>query len=96
MKRKKKTKWSSKYKQTLFGCWNPWGYSNERHEYCKGLGYDILGLVELHNAHTKRQYESKGWICSETAQIKDGKSVDPAAGVTIMLSPRMTSKILFE
>ena len=95
MRRKKKDKWSNKHeRQALFRCWNPWGYSNERHEYCKELGYDILGLVELHNAHTKRQFESQGWVCSQAAEVKDGKCIDPAAGVAIMLSTRMTTKVL--
>ena len=67
-------------------CWNPWGYSNERNEYCtpgKQLGYDILGLTELHNEKCKAHFKNTTWIHSEKPEVKDGKSTDPAEGVTM-------------
>ena len=70
------------------------GYSNERHIYCKQLNYDILTLTEPHNEHVKEQYESKGWITSDMVEVKGDKCTDPAACVTIMLSAKMTNKIL--
>ena len=76
--------------------WNPWSYSNERHEYCKSLGYDIIGLTELHNNQAKPQFEGKRWICSELAEEVNDKSTDPAAGVVIMLSARMADKVMSE
>lgn len=68
--------------------WNPWSYSNERPEYCKSLGYDVLCIGEMHNKQTKESYQCKRWICSEADEN------DPAAGVAIMLSKRMEGKIL--
>ena len=61
----------------------------------KGLEYDILGLGELHNKHLEKHYEEKRWICSERSK-KDEQGVDPdpAAGVAILLSPRMADRIL--
>ena len=91
-KRKNKKTWSRKFKQAKIGCWNPWSYSNERHEYCKNLNYDILGLTELHNNQVKQQFQGRKWICSAQAQ----ESTDPAAGVAIMLSDRMADKVLDE
>ena len=90
MKKKNKKSWSRKFKQAKIGCWNPWSYSNERHEYCKLLKYDILGLTELHNNQVKKQFQGRKWICSPQAQ----GSTDPAAGVAIMLSDRMADKVL--
>ena len=57
-KRKNKKTWSRKFKQAKIGCWNPWSYSNERHEYCKLLKYDILGLTELHNNQVKNSFKA--------------------------------------
>ena len=51
--------WSKKDKDADIGFWNPWSYSNVRHEYCKDLNLDILGLGELHNAHDKEQFKEK-------------------------------------
>ena len=61
----------------------------------KGLEYDILGLGELHNKHLEKHYEEKRWICSERSK-KDEQGVDPdpAAGVAILLSPRMADRII--
>ena len=93
--RKNKKKWSSKHEDATFGFWNPWSYCNKRHEYVKSLKIDVLGLGELHNKHLEEQYKEKRWICSQAAKEKDGKSTDPAAGVAILLSPRMTDRILY-
>ena len=97
LKRKKKRKndWSKKFFQAKIGLWNPWSHSNERHAYCKSLQYDLLGLTELHNNQTKKQYQGRKWVCSASAgQGEDGKSDDPAAGVAIMLSERMADKMV--
>ena len=93
--KKNKNKWSKKYFQALIGTWNCWSLSNERYQYCKELNYDILGLTELHNAQAKVQFKDKTWIHSAPAEVDtQGKCSDPAAGVAIMLSPRMAAKIL--
>ena len=57
-------------------------------------GYDILGLTELHNKQRQEQYKGKRWIPSELANEQDGKCVDPAAGVAIMLSAHMTDLVM--
>ena len=55
---------------------------------------DILGLGELHNKHLEKHYQGRQWICSERSNLnKDGTDPDPAAGVAIMLSPRMADRI---
>ena len=95
MKKKKKNKktWSKRFYQLSIGVWNCWSLSNERHKYCESLNYDILALTELHNAQEK--YEGRRWVCSASAGTdKKGKSSDPAAGVAIMLSPRIADKVL--
>ena len=93
--KKNKIKWSKKYFQAKIGTWNCWSMSNERYHYCKGLQYDILGLTELHNTQAKVQFQHKTWIHSAPAAIDaNGKCSDPAAGVAIMLSPRMAAKTL--
>ena len=90
-----KSKWNRIFGDALVGFWNPWSYCNKRHEYVKGLEYDILGLGELHNKHLEKHYEEKRWICSERSK-KDEQGVDPdpAAGVAILLSPRMADRII--
>ena len=94
-KKKNKRKWSKRYYQAKIGTWNCWSLSNERYNYCKELHYDILGLTELHNTQAKAQFQHKTWIPSAAAEVdKNGKCSDPAAGVAIMLSPRMAEKIL--
>ena len=92
--RQLRKQWSKTEEDAEIAFWNPWSYSNERHEYCKSLGADILGLGELHNAHNKEIYKEKRWLCSDVAETKDGKSTDPAAGVAILLSPRMTLRLI--
>ena len=58
-KRQLKKQWSMKDQDADFGFWNPWSYSNERHEYCKSLDLNILGLGELHNKHDKEHFKEK-------------------------------------
>ena len=91
LKRKKKIKsWSRKFQNLRFACWNCWSYSNERHAYCKSLGYDVLALTELHNRQNNSNFTSELWIPSAQAEVDEqGKSKDPAAGVAILLSRRM-------
>ena len=96
-KRKNKRTWSKEFFQALIGVWNCWALSNERYRYCESLKYDILGLTELHNSQAKELYKGRRWICSAHAELKEnGKSSDPAAGVAIMLSPRMAGKVIGE
>ena len=71
-------------------------YSFERHDYCKLLQYDILGLTELHNLQEQKRFQGRTWVHSAPAPKKEGKSTDPAAGVAIMLSNRMADKLLDE
>ena len=93
--KKDKKKWSKHYYQVKIGTWNCWSLSNERYLYCQGLNYDILGLTELHNIQAKEQFQDKTWIHSSPAQVdSQGKCNDPAAGVAIMLSKKMATKIL--
>ena len=95
MKKKKKIKWNKECGRVKMACWNPWSLCNERLNYCKMLNYDILGLTELHNVHNKKQWCGKHWITSEDAAIDaEGKNLDPAAGVAILLSKRFSKKIL--
>ena len=74
-------------------CWNCWSYSNERHAYCKSLKYDILALTELRNKQNNPNFNSKFWIPSAQAETKQGKCTDPAAGVAILLSKRLSRHI---
>ena len=90
-------KWSTKFFQAHIGVWNYWSLSNERFNYCSTLGYDILGLTELHNNQAKELFKGRRWVCSAPAELDEkGKSTDPAAGVAVMLSPRMASKVIGE
>ena len=93
--KKNKKKWSRVFGDATFGFWNPWSYSNKRHEYVKRLRIDVLGLGELHNKHLEEHYKEKRWICSARSQLtKEGEDPDPAAGVATLLSPRMADRIL--
>ena len=93
--KKNKRKWSKLHYQAQIGCWNPWSYSFERHDYCKSLQCDILGLTELHNLQAQERFQGRTWIHSAPAgKDEQGKSTDPAAGVAIMLSNRMADKII--
>ena len=58
-KKKLRKQWSVKDEDAEIGFWNPWAYSNERHEYCKSLDLDILGLGELHNLQGKDHFQKK-------------------------------------
>ena len=71
-------------------------YSYERHDYCRLLQYDVLGLTELHNLQEQKRSQSRTWVHSAVAEKKEGKNMDPAAGVAIMLSNRMDDKLLDE
>ena len=71
-------------------------YSYERHDYCKMLQCDLLGLTELHNIQTRTRFQNRTWIHIAPTTIKEGKIMDPTAGVTIILSNRMTDKLLDE
>ena len=74
--------------------WNPWSYSNERHEFCKTLKYDLPGLTDLHNLQAKAQFQGRKWICSVQAGYDgNGKCEDPVAGVVILLSNRIAEKV---
>ena len=89
--------WSKKWFNPNFATWNCFSYSKERHDYCKRLQYDVLALTELHNRQ-KIIPESKQWITSALSTKflsgpKEGMFKDPAAGVAIMLSPRMEQHI---
>ena len=45
----------------------------------------------------KEQYQGRCWVHSAQAEVDEqGKSTDPAAGVAIMMSPRMADKVLDE
>ena len=92
--KRNKKKWSKRFNNVKIDFWNPWSYSNERHEFCKTLDSDILGLSELHNNQTKPQFQVRRWICSEEAAEVDGKSTDPETGVAILLSARMARCVL--
>ena len=89
--KKNEGKWFRIYGDVRLGFLDPWSYYNKRHEYVKILGIDILGLGELHNKQLEehyKHYKGKGWICSDRSKSnKDGTDPDPAAGVTILLSP---------
>ena len=93
--KKTKKKWSKKHDNLKFGAWNPWSYCNERHEYCKTLGYSLLGLGELHNKQGEKRYQGRLWQGSELSEKdEDGNYKDKAAGVAIMISPRIVDKVI--
>ena len=96
-KNKDKKKWSTKFFQILIRVWNCWSLSNERFHYCESLDYDILELTELHNMQSKELLKGRRLVCSATAALDEkGHNTDPALGVAIMLSPRMTDKVIGE
>ena len=79
-----------KWHNLRFATWNCWSYSNERHDYCKSLGYDVLVLTELHNKQNHPNFASDLWIPSAQTEVDEqGKCIDQAAGVAILLSKRM-------
>ena len=86
--------WSKKWHNLRFACWNCWSYSNERHAFCKSLGYDVLALTELHNKQNNSNFASDLWVPSAQAAVDEqGKCKDSAAGVAILLSRRMRRHI---
>ena len=86
--------WSRKWHNLRFACWNCWSYSNERHAFCKSLGYDVLALTELHNKQNNPNFCSDLWVPSAQAAVDEqGKCTDSAAGVAILLSRRMRRHI---
>ena len=94
-RKKEKKIWSKKFFQSKIGFWNLWSYSYERHDYCRHLGYDILGLTELHNIQAQKRFQGKTWVHSAPSEIEEnGKNPDPATGVVIMLSNRMVNKMI--
>ena len=48
--------------------------SNERHQYCKQLDYDVLGLTELHNKQKIKECMGRRWTMSEIAEVQDGRT----------------------
>ena len=70
--------WSKRWHNLRFACWNCWSYSNERHAYCKSLGYDVLALTELRNKQNNPNFTSKFWIPSaqNTTIINSKKNED--------------------
>ena len=91
---KKFKPWSRKWQNLWFACWNCWSYSNERHAFCKGLKCDVHALTELHNKQNNANFSSDLWVPSvQAAEDEQGKSLDPAAGVTILLSKRMRNYV---
>ena len=85
--------WSRLWSGLKFSTWNCFSYSNERYEYVKSLKHDVVALTELHG----RQLDvpkSKLWITSPRSTLTpNGKSTDSAAGVTLLLSPRVGEKM---
>ena len=95
MKKKKTKVWNNRFKRLKMGCWNPWDMCNERFNYCSSMEFDILGLTELHNVQNKKCWKGRRWITSADAEIDEqGKNLDPAAGVGILLSKQFSSRIL--
>ena len=80
--------------------WNPRSLTKERFEYAVSLGYDILALPELWRRQSEFQTSTKQFIVSELIIRKKGPKKgqtlypnDRAAGVGILLSPRMQKKV---
>ena len=80
--------------------WNTRSLINERYDYCLSLKYDVLVITELWRTQNKHQKTSKEFIASESIIIKKGPRKgqkrfpnDRAAGVGIMLSPRIQAKV---
>ena len=92
-KAKKFKLWSRKWHNLRMTCWNCWSYSNERHAFCKSLGYDVLALTELHNKQNNLNFSSDLWVPSAQAAFDKQKCTDSAAGVAILLSKRMRRHI---
>ena len=81
--------------------WNSRSLTLERFKYCQQLGYDVLALTELWNNKEKWTIHSKNpisWTYSQPALDKETKQPlfpnDPAAGVGILLSTRVSKNYL--
>ena len=89
-----RSNWSQKWHNLNIATWNCYSLSRERFSYCKKLNYDVLALTELHNfQHKIPDSKRRITLASVTERHKTGpkkgKIKDPAAGVAIMLAPRM-------
>ena len=85
--------WPNKWFSPKFATWNCFSLSKERVDFCKELQYDVSVMTELHNLQNKVA-TSKQWTPSALSERyakgpKEGQYKDPAAGVAIMLSPKM-------
>ena len=55
-------------------------HNNERHEFCKGLKYDISAITELHNKQYKIK-ENELWVSAIHVDFdKQGKCKDKVVG----------------
>ena len=89
-KPKKFKTWFRKWHNLRFACWNYWSYINERHVFCKSLGYDVLVLTALHNKQNNPNFVSDLWVPSTQGMTyENGEQTDPAVGVKILLSSRV-------
>ena len=60
-----------------------------------GMGFDVLGLTELHMVQNKKLWKCSRWIASEDAEFDEqGACLDPASGVAILLSERFAKNVL--
>ena len=89
------------WQQLSFATWNPRSLTYERFQYCKSLNYDVLALTELWRNQDRYQTRTKQLIVGEAKLIKKGPKKgqkrypdDKAAGVAILLSSRMESKVM--
>ena len=81
--------------------WNCRSLTHERYEYCRSLNYDVLALTELWRKQAKYQNATKEFIVGQ-AKLQQGGTQqgqprfpnDRAAGVGILLSPRMQKKVM--
>ena len=81
--------------------WNTRSLTKERFQYAKSLAYDILAITELWRHQGKYQSRGYEFIVSEPLLHKKGPHKgkplypnDRAAGVGILLSPRMQKKCI--
>lgn len=95
----------SKRETLRLAVWNSWGLSVETLDYIvgsqdgssDGLGYDIVGLVELHGDEQERK---KLWgsnrlqVGAPPVRDESGKKTDPASGVALLLSARAARAML--
>ena len=89
--------WSKRFPGLRMACWNTRSMTNERFNYCKELGYDVLAVSELWRTQEKFTSRSVEFTTSATARDKHGNLINPndaAAGVGILLSGRLQDKVL--